>query len=859
MMGSYNRQYLNKSVRCGLLLIILVFQVGSVLAGTPPSLVGVEPHARITRKINDVDRVKLVGNRLAELDSSTDKGAVDGNLLLKNMMLVLSSSPEQLAALELYSKAQQTPGATEYHRWLTPQEFASHFGVASQDLSVIRNYLISHGFSIDEIQAGRRSLTFSGTVAQVKKVFHTEIHHYEWKGEQHIANNSDPQIPAALSGVVRGVINLHDFHSRARRPDSRINTMPISGNPLPGGIGSPPIPDWSLYGSHYLTPGDYGVIYDINPLYNSSVNGNGISIAILGRSNITVSDVASFQSFSGLPSNPPQIINGGANGSVLPGLINGDQFESSLDVEWAGGIAPNAKVTFITSDSTLNADGIGLSALYAVNNNIGDVISLSYGLCENLLGTAQVSAWGSLWQQAQTQGQTVLVSSGDSGVAGCDIASSVTAAPGAGVNGLCSSPYSTCVGGTQFNDTVNPSSYWLSANPGGGTVTALGYIPENVWNESGTVAGGSALWASGGGKSINWAKPSWQISPGVPAGKRVVPDVSLSASKHDGYIVYMNGQQFVAGGTSAATPSMAGIVALLDQHNLGRQGNINPILYGLYQRQANGGSYAYFHPTLSGNNSVPGQAGFTASGAGYNMATGLGSVDANLLVNQWRNLNPGTTSVGLSSSSANPVSGQSVSFTATVNGFFPTGSVQFKNNGVTLGTVVLSNGLASLTTSALTTPGANLIVGVYTGDSNNLTSTSAALTETVIAAATVTVTVSAASVTVGQSLTLTATVTGASPTGTVQFYNNGVALGLPVTLVNGIAELVTTGLTTIGLDTITVSYSGDTNNAANTSVAISETVTAAQAQQVPALAPWQEALFAFMLFGLMLWVRRRAV
>jgi subtilase family serine protease len=833
---------------------MLIFQVGYVLAGTPPSLAGVTPHARITKKINDVDRVKLVGNRLAELDSSIDKGAVDGNLLLKNMMLVLNSSQEQLAALELYSKAQQTPGATEYHRWLTPQEFASHFGVASQDLSVIRNYLISHGFSIDEIQAGGRSLTFSGTVAQVKKVFHTEIRHYEWKGEQHIANDSDPQIPAALSGVVRGVINLHDFNSRARKPEHTINQIPTAGNPLSGGIGNLPTPDWNIGNNHYLTPADYGVIYDINPLYNASINGSGVNIAVLGRSNIVASDIASFQSFSGLPLNPVQIIINGSD----PGLVVNDQFESSLDVEWAAGIAPGATVTFITSASPINGDGIALSALYAVNNNIGDVISLSYGLCESLLGTAQVSAWGSLWQQAQTQGQTVLVSSGDSGVAGCDLASNMTAASGAGVNGLCSSPYSTCVGGTQFNDTVNPSSYWLSANPAGGTITALGYIPEKVWNESGT-AGGSALWASGGGKSINWAKPSWQISPGVPVGKRVVPDVSLSASTHDGYIVYINGQQFVMGGTSAAAPSMAGIVALLDQHNLGRQGNINPTLYGLYQRQVSGGSYAYFHPTLSGNNSVPGQAGFTATGAGYNMATGLGSVDANLLVNQWRNLNPGTTSVGLSSSSANLVSGQSVSFTATVNGFFPTGSVQFMNNGVMLGTVVLSNGLASLTTSAFTTPGANQVVAVYTGDSNNLTSTSAALTETVIAVATVTVTVSAASVTVGQSLILTATVTGASPTGSVQFYNNGVALGLPVTLVNGIAELVTTELTTIGLDTITASYSGDTNNAANTSAAISETVTAAQAQQVPALAPWQEALFAVMLFGLKLWIQRRAV
>jgi subtilase family serine protease len=832
---------------------MLVFQAGYVLAEVPDSLAVVEPHDRIVNKINDDDRVTLAGNRLVQLDSSLDEGEVDGDMLLANMMLVLNSSPEQLIALETFSKAQQTPGNPEYHRWLTPQAFASHFGVASKDLAVIKNYLIDNGFSINEVQAGGRSITFSGTANQVKKVFHTEIHRYEWQGEQHIANASEPQIPSALSGVVGGIVNLNNFNSRAQRLDANINNISTPGNPTPGGIDNPPVsvPDWTSGGSHYLTPGDYGVIYDINPLYAASVKGNGINIAVLGRSNIVPGDIASFQSFSGLPSNPPQIINGGATGSVLPGLVSGDQLESSLDVEWAAGIAPGATVTFITSASTLNSDGIVLSALYAVNNNIGDIISLSYGLCESLMGSAQVNAWGGLWQQAQMQGQTVLVSSGDSGAAGCDAANSATAVGGAGVNGLCSSPYSTCVGGTQFNDTANPSLYWLAGNPVGGTVTALGYIPEMVWNES-----GSALLASGGGKSLNWVKPSWQVSPGVPTNsKRDVPDISLSASQHDGYIVYMNNTQLVVGGTSASTPALAGIIGLLEQYDGGRQGNINPTLYGLYQKQASGGSYAYFHPTLSGNNSVPGQTGFSATGAGYNLATGLGSVDANLLVRQWRNLNPGNTSVALLSSSLNLVSGQAVTFTATVSGFVPTGSVQFKNNGVLLGAAALSNGVATLTTSALTTPGANSVVAVYGGDGNNLTSTSAALTETVIAATTITVTASAASVSAGQSLTLTATVTGASPTGTVQFYINGVALGLPVSLVNGVAVLTTTGVTRIGLDMITASYSGDSNNAANTSVAISETVIASQ---VPTLAAWQEVLFATMLFWLMLWIQRRA-
>ncbi|UOA08262.1 hypothetical protein [Methylobacter sp. S3L5C] len=268
-----------------------------------------------------------------------------------------------------------------------------------------------------------------------------------------------------------------------------------------------------------------------NPLYAASVKGSGVTIAVIGRSNIVPGDIATFQSFSGLPSNPIQTIINGPD----PDLVNGDQMESSLDVEWASGIAPSATEKFITSASTTTADGIQLSAQYAVSNNIGDIISLSYGSCEKSISRSGVNYWSSLWQQAQTQGQTVLVSSGDSGVAGCDISSQATAVGGAGVNGLCSSPYSTCVGGTQFNNTSNPSLYWQSS----GTVSALSYIPETVWNES-----GSNLYASGGGKSRYLSKPVWQVSPGVPVDNaRYVPDVSQSASGHDGYIIYVSGSQ----------------------------------------------------------------------------------------------------------------------------------------------------------------------------------------------------------------------------------------------------------------------------------------------------------------------------
>ena len=285
-----------------------------------------------------------------------------------------------------------------------------------------------------------------------------------------------------------------------------------------------------------------------------------------------------------------------------------------------------------------------------MSNNLADIITLSYGGCES---TADLSGgttlYQQLWQQAAAQGTSVFVSSGDSGAAGCDADSSSSATHGTGVNVLCSSPDSTCVGGTEFTaDVSSPAGYWSSVNASGTQASALSYIPEAVWNQSGTVTGGSDLYASGGGASIYFAKPAWQLAFGVPSdGRRDVPDIALNASSaHDGYLVFSSdGFQtstlMSIGGTSASTPSMAGIAALIAQSQGGRVGNVNPILYGLSALQVNGGAQV-FHAVTSGNNSVPGQTGFSASTGDpiYNQASGLGSVDGAQLISHWGNYVP---------------------------------------------------------------------------------------------------------------------------------------------------------------------------------------------------------------------------
>ena len=462
-------------------------------------------------------------------------------------------------------------------------------------------------------------------------------------------------------------------------------------------------PEYTSGGTHYLAPADFAAIYDVAALYSQSLDGTGQSIAIAGRSDFNHSDVQAFRSLFGLPAKAPTVIVNGAD----PGILSsGEQMEATLDVTWSGAVAKNATVDFVVSKSTNSSDGVTLSAQYIVNHNVAPVVSLSFGNCEAAIGTAGNQFWNSLWQQAAAQGMTVLVAAGDSGAAGCDSPSSSTGTV-AGVNGMCSTPYSTCLGGTQFSDASNPNAYWSAGNSST-YESALSYIPEAAWNASGTVTGGSGLWAGGGGPSQIYPKPSWQSGPGVPAdGFRDTPDVSLNSASHDGYLLAFNGQFYVVAGTSVAAPSFAGLLAIAVQKTGAPLGNANPVLYSLATEQSSGGA-SVFHDITTGNNTVPGVAGFTA-GPGYDLATGLGSVDASLLVNNWGGGSTTTPTPALhlsAPSTASLASGGSATVTATitVSGGF--------NSSVALSIVGLPSGLTytSSPSSTLAAPGSGSVM-----------------------------------------------------------------------------------------------------------------------------------------------------
>jgi pseudomonalisin len=579
----------------------------------------------VLAQIDDGDRVVLRGNVPPKARPELEIARTDPNLPMQRMILQLEPRPGAKAEIEQLLLDQQDPASALYHRWLTPAEFGARFGLADADLELVTRWLTAAGFTVEEVAKGRGWINFSGVAFQVEQAFATEMHDYRVDGTIRHANSIDPSIPRSLARLVGGVVSLHSFP----RPARHSGIHPVSGLR----------PRSNQGGSHYLVPADFATIYDLDSAYRSGNNGSGQSIAIVARTDIKLSDVRTFRSTFGLPVNDPVFVHNGPD----PGIVSGEEGESDLDTQWAGAVAPGATIKLVISASTNTSDGVLLSAQYIVDQNLAPVASSSYGLCESQMGASEIFFYDNLLSQGAAQGITSLAVAGDAGASDCSAPNSSTGTV-RDVDNPCSSPHNTCVGGTQFDDTANPAAYWAATNDPITMGSALSYIPEMAWNESGNVAGGSGLWSTGGGASSFFPKPSWQVAPGVPAdGHRDVPDVALSAAAHDGYLGFLEGVPEIFSGTSVAAPSFAGLMAMVVQRTASRQGNANPALYRLAAAQYGGSGAAVFHDITIGNNSVPGVTGYSC-GTGYDQVTGLGSVDGAVLLESWPGSIPPDTS-----------------------------------------------------------------------------------------------------------------------------------------------------------------------------------------------------------------------
>ncbi|MGA3204150.1 MAG: S53 family peptidase, partial [Bryobacteraceae bacterium] len=514
---------------------------------------GLAAQDRVTKAVDPSQVTQVRGNVSPKAQARFDLGPADAAMEIPYLTIRLKHSDAQQAALDQLLAEQQTPGSPNYRKWLTPQVFGERFGLSVNDLAKVTGWLQSQGLTVNDVAAGRQWITFSGTVRQINSAFHTTIHLYRSGAETRYANSTEPFVPKALWEVVAGFDRLNDFPAHS---DHIV------------------VPAYNNGGAHYLAPADFATIYDLNKLYQQGIDGTGVKIAIVGRTDINLADIAAFRSQFGLPANPPQVVLYGPD----PGSnSSGDLDEADLDLEWSGAVAYNATIIYV------NSKDVNISAQYAIDNNLAPVMSYSYSLCEQETTTA----FRSIAQQAAAQGITWMASSGDSGSTACDPDTTASQATlGLAVNVPASFPEITAVGGTMFNEGTGV--YWSSAN-GTNLESALSYIPEIVWNEDNGDYYGIA--SGGGGASLFFSKPAWQAGPGVPNdGARDVPDVAMNAAIHDGYAVTSGGVQEFLAGTSAASPTFAGIVALLNQYlvkhgtiQTAGLGNINPTLYRLAQ------------------------------------------------------------------------------------------------------------------------------------------------------------------------------------------------------------------------------------------------------------------------------------
>ena len=771
---------------------------------------------RVTRKPDENVRVTLAGNVHPRARAEYSRGAVADSLWMDRILLLLKRSEDQETALQASLEAQQDKSSPNYHAWLTPDGFGKQFGPSDADLQAVTDWLSSQGFENLRVSVGRTAIEFSASAGQVRRAFGTQIENFQVDGAVYVANANDPQIPAALAPVVAGVVSLHNFprksHARYRGDVQRgadgHTLQPLFTFPNPYYSGN-------FYG---VGPGDFATIYNTKPLLASGNDGTGQTIAIVGETQINPKDVADFRTIFGLPNNFSAaniILNG-----MDPGITSPDEeSESDLDVQWSGAVAPGAAVQFVVSASTPASAGIDLSALYIIEHNLADVMSVSYGECEKNLGTAGNAFYNGLWEQAAAQGITVVVSSGDGGSAGCDdFNNQATATHGLAVSGLAGTPFNISVGGTDFNQYNRQTTYWNATNDSVTGTSAKGYIPEFPWNENcsqlgltgcgpSAPAGSVNIVAGSGGASTVYAKPKWQMGvTGVPNDNhRDQPDISLFASpgfEGSGYLYCqadLTGVQscdlstpaytfHIIGGTSASAPAFAGMMALVNQYatahgGSSRQGNANTSLYALAKKSGASctssvteAAGCVFHdvsapnvhyPTGVASNSVACKGGTLncsiavatstgvlvdpahttteawTAGTGYDLATGLGSLNANNLATMWASASTIGTTTTLSVSPTTGIThgqNENVSVTVSVKPSsgtgVPSGDVALLAtlaDGSTLGLdqFTLANGAITSAKTQNLPGGTYKIYAHYTGDGTNAPSDSSSVQVTV--------------------------------------------------------------------------------------------------------------------------------
>jgi hypothetical protein len=823
----------------------------------------VSPRPRITQEIDGRSVVTLHGNVRRDLTTGRDMGVVEDGLQL-HLYLVLQRSPEQQTALDNLLARQQQPTAPEYHKWLTPQQYGQRFGASTADIAKISAWLETQGMHVNGVTNNAMFIDFSASASQVREVFGTPLHYYNIQGGKYAANAQDPVIPAALAPVVAGIKGLskiprQSHHTKAHRPSDAPashlwNRLGLAGDspvkaraPL-ANAGVLPADD-AGNGEYDVTPQDYYTIYNVNPVFTGGNLGAGATVAVIEESDFefgTVDsttgvasggDVVTFRTLFGVRGalNMHVYHGYGSVGCSAPGIDpshNGEEAEAALDAEWANALAPAANLIFMSCDS--NADqGVESSLMALIDNNMADSMSMSYGTSEIGFTTADYTTLDALYAQAAAQGQSLFVSSGDSGSDVNDPNTLGTATFGVNVNAFGSSPNVTVTGGTDFSDMYDAneggplqSTYWGATNSAT-YGSALGYVPETAWNDScassigeafagsytgagycavyvpSPLNGGWDMVGGSGGFSTQYPVPSYQSGiTGYSGTMRAQPDISGFAANGDWnhalvFCDSYNGQSYspctslsdvsLGGGTSFVAPTMAGVAGLLRTQAGGRQGLLNPELYALAQAQFTAAATA----TACYSNGQTSNTGVT---------TGL---PAEACI--FNDVTTGNNDVPCALGSTNC----------------------YVNSGAQYGMLSL-NGAASLGVAYPSTPGYDEATGIGSVNVANLLAHWNGTTATFFTSTT-TLAAAPTSIASTASTILTANVTGGTPTGfsgtppalsgSVKFFAGSTALGSCTLNASGSCTQTVNGAALqSGSNSITAMYSGNSSYPASVSI-----------------------------------------
>ncbi|HLH63974.1 MAG TPA: S53 family peptidase [Ktedonobacteraceae bacterium] len=526
------------------------------------------------------------------------------------------------------------PSSASYHQFLSVEQFASEFAPTVAQEQAVINYLTSQGFSITQTYPNRMLIDFSGPQSLAERVFGVSINDYRSPdGREFFANSARPTLPAYLASYVTnisGLDNANQFYHPPVISKAAPRVAPRAGSncPAPGTSGSGG--GGGIFGSSgtaYI-PSQFSRAYNYDGLHSAGLQGEGQTVGVFELDGYSQSDITAYTQCFGGGSVPLQnVILDGFNGQPGAGAI-----EVELDLEMILSQAPHlAKLIVYEAPNTTQ----GYNDEFArIVSDKTPVISVSWGDCESNMGQSEANQENQYFQEAAAQGQTILVAAGDSGSESC------FQLTGGGFNFALNAddpaaqPYVTGVGGT--NLTINSDN---------------SYASETVWN------GGFLGGAGGGGLSQFWKQPSWQSGPGVQNsysnGMRETPDVSLDADPSTGYPVYCtagsscngsggitggtSGGWITVGGTSAAAPMWAAMVALANEEaahqGKGALGFLNPALYKIGSGSRYGSDFHDITPpsdsSLPSNNDELGiNGGAYPVTNGYDMATGWGSFNA---------------------------------------------------------------------------------------------------------------------------------------------------------------------------------------------------------------------------------------